>query len=371
MEQEILTADNDFCQLDDYILRQGMQNILLVCGKSFETLNLSDHLKEFANNTKIKISKFSDFKPNPDYYSVVKGVDVFRKNNCDSIISVGGGSAMDVAKCIKLYSNMPDNSNYLNQDIIPNNLPFIVVPTTAGTGSEATRFAVIYYKGEKQSVNHESCIPTAVLFDTSVLDTLPEYQRKSTMLDAFCHAVESFWSVNSTEDSKEYARRAIHLILTNYESYLANNTDGNENMLLAANYAGKAINVTQTTAGHAMCYKLTTLYGISHGHAAALCNCVLWPYMASHTSLCSDARGAEYLDKVFADLAFVMGTHNAYEAAAKFIGIFKSLNLKKPLISDNDFEVLRKSVNPVRLKNNPIALDEVTIDFLYHKIMEL
>lgn len=369
MEQTILTADNNFFQLDEYIIQHGMKNILLVCGKSFDKLNLSNHLKEFANNTNIKISKFSDFRPNPDYNSVVKGVEVFRTNYCDSIIAVGGGSAMDVAKCIKLYANMPDNSNYLNQEIIQNNIQFIAVPTTAGTGSEATRFAVIYYKGEKQSVNYESCIPSAVLFDISVLNTLPEYQRKATMLDAFCHAVESFWSVNSTEESKEDSRKAIHLILTNYESYLTNNADGNANMLLAANYAGKAINVTQTTAGHAMCYKLTSLYGISHGHAAALCVCVLWRYMISNTKLCIDSRGSEYLEKTFSELAKVMGGRVASDGAEIFNSILNKLELSKPSANENDYDILKKSVNPVRLKNNPVQLDENTINYLYHEIL--
>lgn len=369
MEQTILTADNNFFQLDKYIKQHGMKNILLVCGKSFDKLNLSKHLIEFANNRKIKISKFSDFKPNPDYESVEKGVDVFRKTNCDSIIAVGGGSAMDVAKCIKLYSNMPDTSNYLNQEIVPNELPFIAVPTTAGTGSEATRFAVIYYKGEKQSVNHESCIPFAVLFDASVLDTLPEYQRKATMMDAFCHAIESFWSVNSTEESKEDSKRTIHLILANYEAYLANNADGNANMLLAANYAGKAINVTQTTAGHAMCYKLTSLYGISHGHAAALCVSVLWRYMISNTKLCIDLRGFKYLEKTFTELAKVMGGNVPSDGVEIFNSILDKLELSKPRVNETDYDILKKSVNPVRLKNNPIQLDENTINYLYHQIL--
>lgn len=103
------------------------------------------------------------------------------------------------------------------------------------------------------------------------LKTLPAYQRKSTMLDALCHAVESFWSVHATAESKAYSRDALKMIRRYAEDYLANCDEGNAGMLLAANTAGKAINLTQTTAGHAMCYKLTSLYGLAHGHAAALC----------------------------------------------------------------------------------------------------
>ena len=371
MTQTILTASGDYSQLDAYLKKINCQNLFLVCDSAFKFLKISSYFEALTNKLGINVVKFDDFQPNPLYESVVKGVKLFNDSKCNAIIAVGGGSSIDVAKCIKLYSNMNHNENYLKQPIVPNEIPFAAIPTTAGTGSEATKYAVIYYEGAKQSVTHESCIPSTVLFDISALETLPEYQKKSTMLDAFCHAVESFWSVNSTDESKEYSKKAISLILANYEAYFKNVPDGNSNMLLAANYAGKAINITQTTAGHAMCYKLTSLYGFAHGHAAALCDCVLWPYMASHTSLCSDSRGHKYLDGVFADLAFVMGTHSAYDAAQKFIKIFKKLNLKRPMISDTDFELLKKSVNPVRLKNNPIALDEETIDYLYHRIMEI
>ena len=370
MEQKILTADNNFYQFDNYICNHNMKNVIVICGKSFEKFTISKHLKDLSEDNIVNITFFNDFKPNPDYDSVVKGVQAFRNNNCDSIIAVGGGSAMDVAKCVKLFANMPENTNYLEQEIVPNNIPFVALPTTAGTGSEATRFAVIYHNGEKQSIAHESCIPSAVLFDTTVLETLPDYQRKATMLDAFCHAIESFWSVNSTEESKDYSRSAIQLILANYEAYLRNEPDGNSNMLLAANIAGKAINITQTTAGHAMCYKLTSLYGIAHGHAAALCVSVLWPYMIGHTNLCIDSRGQEYLDKVFLELAYVMGENSPFDGFNKFNNVLNTLCLEKPQIKDNDYEVLTKSVNPVRLKNNPIALDKAIIDFLYHRMME-
>lgn len=370
MSQTILTAANDYAQLDDYLKKLDCKHLFLVCDSAFKFLKINTYFENVTKRLGIDVIIFDDFQPNPLYESVVKGVKLFNDSKCDIIIAVGGGSSIDVAKCIKLYSNMNHNENYLKQTIVQNDIPFVAIPTTAGTGSEATRYAVIYYEGVKQSVTHESCIPSTVLFDISALETLPEYQKKSTMLDAFCHAIESFWSVNSTEESKEYSKKAISLILANYESYFKNIPDGNSNMLLAANYAGKAINITQTTAGHAMCYKLTSLYGIAHGHAAALCVSVLWPYMASHPNLCSDARGQEYLDKVFADLAVVMGCKTVLESTEKFVEIFKGLNLKTPLIRDNDFEILKKSVNPVRLKNNPIALDEATIDYLYHKIME-
>ena len=153
------------------------------------------------------------------------------------------------------------------------------MPTTAGTGSEATRYAVIYYNDAKQSITSKSIIPSTVLMDPNALKTLPVYQRKATMCDALCHAIESFWSVNSNEESKKYSRAAIKGVLKNMQGYFENTEEGNAGMLRAAYDAGKAINITQTTAGHAMCYKITSLFGCAHGHAAILCDRVLFSWM--------------------------------------------------------------------------------------------
>ena len=140
-------------------------------------------------------------------------------------------------------------------------------------------------------------------------------------------------------------------------------------MLIAANTAGKAINITQTTAGHAMCYKITSLFGCAHGHAAALCDRVLFPWMVNNVDKCTDPRGVEYLTRTLTEIGQAMGCENAAAGAEKLEKIFKGLELEVPTATDEQFELLKTSVNPVRLKNHPIALDVDTIDRLYHKIL--
>ena len=368
-EQKIITAENNYAALDEYITKSGSKSIMLVCDESLRFLKIKEYFAELSDRLKISLTYFSNFKSNPLYDSVVEGVRLFKEKECDTIIAVGGGSAMDVAKCIKLYSNMNDGENYLEQTIVPNETPLLAIPTTAGTGSEATRYAVIYYNGEKQSVADVSCIPSVVLMDPSVLKTLPEYQKKSTMLDAFCHAIESFWSVNSTDESRVYSKTAIEMILANKDAYLANEESGNAAMLKAANIAGNAINITQTTAGHAMCYKLTSLYGIAHGHAAALCVCRLFPFMVGNTEKCIDPRGEDFLKDIFAQIASAMGCENADQACMKFSDIFENLSLSVPKAEEKDFDIIRNSVNPTRLKNNPVGLEIEDIDMLYHEIL--
>lgn len=363
----IINSDNNYAALDSWLSDKG--KVLLVCDMSIKFLeSFETKLSEIT----VPVVRFSDFQSNPLYESVVEGVKVFRDEHCDSIIAVGGGSAMDVAKCIKLYSNLPgdgSDGSWLKAPIVPNDIPFLAMPTTAGTGSEATRYAVVYYKGAKQSVTSETFIPGTVLMDPSVLKTLPLYQKKATMCDALCHAIESFWSVNSTEESKRYSAEAIQGVLSNMDGYLANTEDGNAGMLMAAHKAGQAINITQTTAGHAMCYKITSLFKVAHGHAAILCDRVLFLWMTFGIDNCIDPRGDEYLKSTLDEIGRAMGCADARGGALKLVDIFERLELEVPKATKAEFQELRGSVNPDRLKNHPVALDLDTIDALYHDIL--
>ncbi len=369
MEQKIITS---YIELDQWLGGNASKKVLLVCDDSIQYMEAFNQYLKTAKEAGIEIITFREFQSNPQYESAVKGAELFRKESCDSIIAVGGGSAMDVAKCIKAYVNMDgngENGEYLKQEIVPNTIPFLAMPTTAGTGSEATRYAVIYFDGKKQSVTSESFIPGTVLMNPDALKTLPMYQRKATMMDALCHAIESFWSVNSTEESKEYSREAIRGILTYMDGYIKNTEKGNAGMLIAAHTAGKAINITQTTAGHAMCYKITSLFGCAHGHAAVLCDRILYPWMIKNTNKCIDPRGQEYLTRTLHEIGHAMGCKNAKEGAEKLEKIFLSLGLEIPKASDEQFRELTVSVNPVRLKNHPIALDVTALNNLYHRVL--
>ena len=372
MKQRIITAYGNYNGFDAWIKEAGGKRILMVCdGSIWYQEAFNNHLEEIKK-LGVEIFRFQDFQPNPLYENVQNGVKQFRKEHCDAIIAVGGGSAIDVAKCIKLYGNLygdGENGAWLTSEYVENDIPFLAMPTTAGTGSEATRYAVIYYDGKKQSITNDCFIPDTVLMDPAVLSTLPLYQKKATMCDALCHAIESFWSVNSTDESKKYSRTALQGVIKHMEGYLANNEEGRAGMLRAANMAGKAINITQTTAGHAMCYKITSLFGVAHGHAAVLCDRVLFSWMVENTDRCIDSRGKEYLEKSLDEIGRAMNCDGSKSAAHKLMEIFNKLELEVPTATDEQFIELKTSVNPVRLKNHPIALDGETIDILYHRIL--
>ncbi|MFQ6961846.1 Phosphonoacetaldehyde reductase [Hungatella hathewayi] len=364
-KQHIIEGASAYKHIGKILIENHIHKYLLVSGFSKESVPL----KEYLNLLQIPYVYFNDFFSNPLYQSVVDGVRVFRREKCEMIIAIGGGSAIDVAKCIKLYSNMNEGMNFLEQEPEESSIPLMAIPTTAGTGSESTRFAVIYYNGEKQSISHESIIPDYVILEPRLLDSLPLYQKKATLMDALCQAIESMWSVNSTPESMTYSKRAISMIIRNYDGYLAGATDRNEGILKAANLAGQAINITQTTAAHAMSYKITSLFGIPHGHAVALCLPAVWRYMNNHMDHCIDPRGANYLKDVLGDIASCMGVNTSEDAVTCFENIMDKVDLNIDVkIDEKQLLLLTSSVNPIRLKNNPIQLEKEVLKRLYADI---
>jgi alcohol dehydrogenase class IV len=364
-------------QLPAIVKEVGCEKLFLVVDSSYPFLNIKDVIEALPVKERVM---FSDFTPNPLYEQVCYGIDLLKNSNCDTILAVGGGSAIDVAKCIKLAVLAKEG----NASIIPPlvstrvacdgaKLPFIAIPTTAGTGSESTHNAVMYYEGAKQTVTNDGVLPDYAILEPSVLKTLPLYQKKCTMMDALCQGIESWWSVNSTEESYEYSRKTIELIMANWRKYIFENDDmAAEKIMLAANYGGRAINITATTAAHAMSYKITSLYKLPHGHAVAVCLPEIWQFMVGHSHLCVDKRGEGFMVDIFKQIANAMGHHSTSEAILQFRLMMHEMDLDQPKSNNKieDIKVLSSSVNPVRLKNNPVVLDIDVITDLYETIVK-
>lgn len=279
---------------------------------------------------------FSSFTSNPKYEEMLEGLKLFKQSGCNSIISIGGGSCIDVAKVIKLSINADMNSSVptFMQEYKHTDIKHICLPTTSGTGSESTRHAVLYLNGVKQSIAHPTNVPDYVILCPKFIVTVPEYQKKATMMDALCQCIESLWSRKATKQSKQYAIKGLKLFNNNYKDYLELDLDAIKNIQIAANYSGKAINISETTAAHAMSYKITSLYGIPHGHAVAIC-------MNSIFKNCK-------VRKQF-------GSINVEELFYKVLEYFK-LDLFVD-IKDNELDVLVNSVNPTRLANFPYKIN--------------
>ena len=366
MTQKMIVGMPNQAEFYELLGELKIHNYMLICSASL----INSELMLFLENLEVPFTRFSDFKSNPTYKNICDGIDIYRRLKCDGIIALGGGSAIDVAKCVKLYGNEALVDDYLNISEFHYNVPLIAIPTTAGTGSESTRFAVIYKNGEKLSINHESILPTTVVLIPEILKTLPEFQRKCTLMDALAQAIEAWWSVNSTKESKHYSQQAIRLIVDNWKQYIYGEKDVYEEIILASNYAGKAINISQTTAPHAMSYKLTSLYQLPHGYAVAICLPKVWKYMYYHFSQCADLRGKEYVENTFNDIAHVLGTNDVMSAVTFLEELIEELGLKKPIAHEGvDLDLLSKSVNEIRLKNNPIHIDTKGLRELYGEIV--
>ena len=304
---------------------------------------------------------FTSFHPNPDLDDTEAGVNLFRKETCDGLISIGGGSSIDTAKAIKARLNAGSTEDVIHGRLsIRKECPHIAVPGTAGTGSEATQIAVAYVNGKKVSLNHPALRPEGVVLDASLLDTLPMYHKKSCALDALAQGIESYWSRGSNEDSKVHAYLAIIGVLDNLKAYLEGDPHAADEMLDASYQSGKAIQITRTTAAHAMSYMLTKKLGLAHGHACMLTLPVLWEMMQEH----------EEMQDTLNDLSAKMRLGNMQMAPRLLKGILYDLEMSIPAMPDKKLmEELVSSVNTERLNNHPVEMSGEEIREAYRRSM--
>ncbi|MCL2187593.1 MAG: phosphonoacetaldehyde reductase [Defluviitaleaceae bacterium] len=279
---------------------------------------------------------FNAFTPNPQYEEVLNGIALYEREKCDFLISIGGGSAIDVAKGINLVQR--ENPR----------CPHLAIPTTAGTGSEATHFAVLYKDGKKISLAHPALVPEHVILDPDFLTTLPEYHKKSTLLDALCQSIESLWAKGATEESRNFARESADIIYKAMDKYL----DGGEgmSMMRGAYLSGKAINISKTTAAHAMSYGLSQQYNIAHGHAVALCLPHIWQHLLKKGTVPA------------------VPNSNALEA---FKQVLKKMALPFSVaFTQQTIELLTADVNEERLSNHPVTITKNEMAEMYRQILE-
>ena len=333
------------------------KRFLLIHGHSFESFPFAEELRSRC------AAEFTGFSPNPTLEEAQAGLRVFQEQGCDGILAVGGGSAMDTAKCIRCFANTAPESCDLRAPVEDTGVPLYALPTTAGSGSESTRYSVIVKDGAKISLSDESLLPAVVVLEPSVLASLPLFQKKCTLLDALCQAIEALWSIRADERSDALARESAELIRDHWRDYIFRNDPASfEPILRAANLSGQAIHITATTAGHAMSYALTTLYGVAHGLAVATIMAKVWPWNIAHMEDCADPRGAAHLERVLNSLPI------SYE---QFLEMLEEMELRHPVCGAKweDLPKMCASVNPVRLKNHPVTLRPETIEALYRELI--
>lgn len=302
---------------------------------------------------------FSGYHANPDLADSEAGAEIFLRNRCDGLISIGGGSCMDTAKAIKARLNTEDDetlkASRLESRVV---CPHIAIPGTAGTGSEATQFAVVYVNGNKVSLDHTDLRPDGVVLDALLLDSLPAYHKKSCALDALAQGIESYWSRRADDDSRVHAFLAVIGVLDNLKAYLAGDPHAASEMMDASFQSGKAIQITRTTAAHAMSYRLTKMMGIAHGHACMLTLPTLWEMMMDH----------EEMKETLQDLTAKMRLGDPQMVPRLLKGILYDLEMDIPPMPDDQMlDELTDSVNVERLNNHPVAMSREEIREAYRR----
>jgi alcohol dehydrogenase class IV len=366
VKQIIISGEDSFNLLFNYLSENAVKRIFLVRGReSFFRNGASDYFLEIEE--KFTVYHFFDFSVNPKIEDVERGVQEFNKFNSDIIIAIGGGSVIDMAKLINLDYPQTSKAEFLkNSNLITSRQKIVAIPTTAGTGSESTEFAVVYIDHVKFSVAGKDILPRVVLLEPELTDCLSPYLTAVTGLDALAQAIESYWSVNSTRESLILSERAITLLITNLPLAVRNGTNNGyrKDLLQAANLAGQAINITKTTAPHAISYSFTSYFGIPHGHAVALTLPFFFEYNFELSKEdCNDPRGATFVKKSLLDLASILGCDGVYDASRylqKFISdIGVEIKLDNLNISLTDIRsYVLPNINNERLFNNPRALHE-------------
>ena len=235
------------------ITKHKKRVLLVVGGKSFKILDSNLLLKKVlaSGGEYVIVKKKKDLISNNDIAEYSLEIKFFMP---EIIIALGGGSVIDLAKLIIYH-------NYLN---CKNKLKFIVIPTTCGSGSESTSFAVIYENGIKNSIQSDLISPDKIVHDSSLLKFLPKKALWSSISDSFCQSIESLWSINSNKISKGHALKSIRLIVKALENIEKLNL---KKLLLASYHSGCAINISKTTGPHSFSYFLSYKYSIPHGLA--------------------------------------------------------------------------------------------------------
>jgi alcohol dehydrogenase class IV len=369
MRQNIFLKNSSFTTLRSALLKFSAKNVFLLRGrKSYEICGAKEYFQNAIAGLHCSVFEFSDFEDNPKIEDVERGIEHISECSADVIVAIGGGSVLDMGKLIRfLYSFKGDikKNEFVKQRDI---LPLIALPTTAGTGAEATQFAVVYRDKIKCSVAHSSVLPDVGIINPVFSYNNPRYLAACTGFDALAQAIEAYWSINATEESDQYAIKAINLLWSDLPAAVNHKIKKSMDSVSEGSYwAGKAINIAKTTAPHALSYAFTTYYNIPHGNAVAL----TFPFFMGINIHIEKAnyKGIISFEQYKMKINFLLKiigigkTQLAVSILRKYIesiGLILSVQFDKKLIMSN--------INLERLRNNPNKILQKDILFVLEEI---
>lgn len=279
--KKIVFGRGSFETLPEQIRELQGSRPFLVLDKNLSAAGLGERVAGLLKRENLKAVLFDKVSGEPPLELADEGAKAAIGSKCDFVVGIGGGSAMDTAKAVAAVAgNKGRAADYLGLNKIPGpGFPTIMVPTTAGTGSEVTFTAVFIRKNlkKKEGMNSPYLYPDLALLDPLLTIGLPPEATATTGLDALCHAIESYSSVNSSPISEMFSLDAITLISDSLRTAVhdGSNIEAREAMLLGSLYAGLGLANAGVTAVHSLSYPLGGRYGVPHG----LANTILLPHV--------------------------------------------------------------------------------------------
>ena len=360
---KLISGEGSVFVIPSLLQKEKIKNVLLVTTQGFikrgTLVDVLEHFKEQG----ISVAIFSEVTPDPTTDCIEKAVTLYKKKHCQAIVAVGGGSVIDCAKGVGARIARPKKSLLQMKGLLKvrKKIPDIyAVPTTAGTGSEATAGAVItdtktHYKF---TILDLCLVPKYAILDPELTVGLPSQITAVTGMDALTHAIEAYTNCFCAKKTKEIAYKSIQLI---YENLLTAYEDGNnriarENMLLASYYAGVAINYNFIGYVHAIAHGVGGMYGIVHGKA----NAIILPYVLELYGECIWKKLANLKDGLNTSILtgnILPSRASDKEKAMEFIASIRYLNEKLSIpktiqeLKQKDFNTL---VNRAIKEANPM-----------------
>ena len=336
---QVISGSGSLLQIPANIKKDGKKKVLVVTPGFMKRGSLVPFFEELKKQN-LKYAIFSEVQPDPTTDCIEEAVALYKKEQCEVIVAIGGGSVIDCSKALGARIARPNKSLQQMQGLLKvlKKIPDLyTVPTTAGTGSEATAGAVITDgKNHYKFTILDLClVPRYAVLDAELTCPLPPHITAHTGMDALTHAVEAYTNCFCSPLAKKMSLDAIKLIYENLETaYLdGNNKKARENMLLASYYAGVAINNNFIGYVHAIAHGIGGLYGVTHGKA----NAIILPYVLEAFKEKAHKKLAKLADLVS------VGGNTEEEKAKAFIDSVLDLN-KKLGIEKNIVELKKEDM---------------------------
>ena len=377
MPQVLLQGPGCLSLMGKEAKRLGKKKALLVTDKFMEKSGYVEKVGKILEDAGCSFAVFSDIGGEPGDKDVLAGLDAYRKNACDFLAALGGGSPIDTAKAIGIFeTNGGKITDYMGIDKVQKPTPpLIAIAKTAGTGSEMTKVTIINDTANdvKMLISSPWIVPTIAVADPELTLTMPPGVTAATGLDAFCHAVEAFVSKKEQPVTDALALKAIRLISTSLRRAWCNGEDleARGNMMLAATLGGIAFSNSSVTLIHGMSRPIGALFHIPHG----ISNAVLLPVWAEYTYIAKPEKFAEVAEVMGEDvrgLSILQAARKAVDAIIALCNDVEIPPIRKLIPNETEFEkrlekMAHDAVASGSPGNNPRFVTEEKIIELYRK----